>query len=53
LIVVDGVNRPATDFFSLAFSSNIPEPGSGGLAALGLGLLVCARRARTSPRRML
>jgi hypothetical protein len=48
LIFVGGVDRPATDFFSLAFSSNIPEPGTGGLTALGLGRVPCARRLRSN-----
>ncbi len=46
LIFVDGVDRPATDFFSLAFSSNIPEPASGATAALAIALLLYAPRAQ-------
>ncbi len=46
MIFFDGVDVPATDLYSLQFSSNIPEPATGALAALGIGLLLYARRAR-------
>jgi MYXO-CTERM domain-containing protein len=40
----NGASVPATSLYSLQFSSNVPEPGSAGLAALGVALLFWIRR---------